>query len=250
MKLVSSLTLIAVCCICGTGACGLEPVEVRPEGGAAAGGASAGGGEAGGAHDGGAAIGGTNGGGPATGGGDTGGRAGECGEPTADNLVVDGGFEDPSHWYPIGVDFELVLDPICQGNSYAKLGDHQDIEFLEGDGTFQPLVDANTVCVAWEYTARVQSADLYVELSLMIAGSPQSFRNRLTGSMGLFAGSQSFAHYEGACELTVPDVSEQLYPRISLSEANLEEKLADLDSLIIRPVPCTVNTTKCLFEEI
>ncbi len=179
-----------------------------------------------------------------------GGGVGLCGEPPTDNLVVDGGFEDPAHWYPYGVDFELIEDPSCQGTRYAHLADYQDIEYLDGNGTFQPLVDADTVCIAWEYTARVQSPNLYVTLMLMVEGSPQNHLNYLTGQMGLFAGEQSFTHYAGSCELTVPDVIEQLYPRISTSEADLEQKIIEIDSLVIRPIPCAVNTTLCFSEEV
>ncbi|MFO0548604.1 MAG: hypothetical protein U0271_09465 [Polyangiaceae bacterium] len=224
------------------GVLGMDEVELRNDGG------------------GGAGVGG-NGGGPGAGGDQgVGGQGGAMG-PTlcqpipADNIVVDGSFEQPIGQYWSGYNAHVTQMPFtgsdsCDGDNYVNILDFDYTAEAWGSGDKEVLKAANTDCVEWSYSARAASPDVYVWLTFAFEGTPYVV-NDLTGQNGVYMQSQAWTLYHGACRLTLPGSIGHINVYVSLDEdhdANDPDMIADFDSLVVRPIPCTVSTPPCDVE--
>ncbi|MFO0554616.1 MAG: hypothetical protein U0271_39935 [Polyangiaceae bacterium] len=235
-----SLFVLAVGC---NSILGMDEVDLRND--PASGGAGAG------------AAGGTSGvGGDQSGG--AGGQGGDAAGPTlcqampADNIVLDGSFEQPLGEYWSAYNGYLYQMPFsaadsCDGDSYLDYEDYSYVAYVWGSGDKQVLFAANTECVEWSYSARAASPDVYFSLTLAFEGTPYVV-NELTGLNGLYMQSQTWTLYQGECRLTLPDFTDHINVFISLDEdndPNDPDIVADFDSLVVRPVPCTGSTPPC-----
>ena len=73
-------------------------------------------------------------------------------------------------------------------------------------------------------------------------------RNVLTGTNGLFMQSPEWTLYQGTCQLSPPGVVDHINVFLSISEETENgqpAKLAQFDSIVVRPIQCSAAIPPC-----